>query len=78
MDEVPDTRRLLTAKREGKRRPARPRKNGLVKMNMDTKPLVIKTVVAAGVGGGFWTLGLLKSYSAKMMIMIKMTLRPPR
>jgi hypothetical protein len=47
---VPDTRRLLTAKIEGKRRPARPRKNGLEKMNKDTKSLVIKTVAAAGCG----------------------------
>jgi hypothetical protein len=50
MDEVQDTRRLLTAKVEGKKRPARPRKNGLEEMNKDTRSLGIKTVAAAGWG----------------------------
>jgi len=50
MDEVQDTRRLLTAKVEGTIRPARPRKIGLEQMNKNTRSLGIKTVVAAGWG----------------------------
>jgi hypothetical protein len=66
MDEVQDTRRLMTAKVESTRRPARPRKYGLEKMNKDTRCLGIKRVAAAGWGGRLGTLGLPKSCSAKI------------
>jgi hypothetical protein len=42
------TRWILTANVEATRRPARPRKNGLEKMNKVTRSLGFKKVAAAG------------------------------
>lgn len=50
MDKVQDTRRLLAAKLEGTRKPPRPSKNWLEKMNKDVRSLGIKKVAATGWG----------------------------
>jgi hypothetical protein len=79
MDEMPVARRLLTVKVEGTRRPAIPRKNGLEKMNKDTRSFGFKTVAAAG-----WRRRTVEAKASpgvvapKVVVIIKMALSPSR